>query len=862
MSSALLTRKPLLLSLTLSVLITGLLWGVAFHFLVEGKRSVYLNQAVTVKNALIKQISISETAARGYQAFFTASNHVSEQEFRTYTLTAINQYDFIRHAFYSKLVQHENRSLYESENSTADRSPATIFHVDASGQRSPAPRQDIYYPIVYAEPVEEIWFKHAQGLDQLWLLNNTNVERAGEGNIQASAPIKLPSGDLAFFMLAPILNPDQSSSGRSPIVGLVSLEISPVVLLQSIELPDDFSATLDIADFEGASPQLRNTQWAHKGAASEEASRSIDLTSWHVHYRLEINNRDFNLLIERPLSIKFSEVLLLVFCMAISFLISIGLWFLIKSRLESAREKASNQSKSEFLAVMSHEIRTPLNGVLGMAELLSTTALEKNQRHYIDVIISSGKSLLHVINDILDYSKIEAGRMELEEIDFSIEQMVAELADIYRYTSFRKGLCFAASMDPDTPTYLHGDPTRFRQVLLNLLSNAFKFTEEGEVELRVDCLLLENNRCQLKVTIRDTGIGISSRQQQNLFNAFTQLDLNINRKYGGTGLGLSICHRLVTLMDGKLGVESELGQGSRFWATVEFPIGEGNKPMPVKLKDKSVLIVDDYPTALRIMDEQASALGLNVVTASSVEEAWKILDDDSKTMTFDFIITDLDMPTTNGLEFSKQLSTRSEYDDVPVLLLTASSDIPSHRAQLLAKLDYAGSKPASVYQMAMALTKADPTSQNEEPEIVSEISFETGSRLNILVAEDNPVNAQVISGMLRKLGHTLTLSNDGEEAVAIYASNHSIFDVILMDCEMPIVDGFQATLAIRDYEREHDLEAKPIIALTAHALAEFQKRSVDAGMDGYLTKPLSINELTTALTRYRHKKLSEALDDH
>lgn len=510
---------------------------------------------------------------------------------------------------------------------------------------------------------------------------------------------------------------------------------------------------------------------------------------------------------------------------------------------ELLRQQA--QAKSEFLASMSHEIRTPLNGVLGMVDLLQRTALDDTQRSFAKTIQSSGKTLLAVINDILDFSKTDAGKMTLVERPFDLSEIIEEVITPFR-TSGQATVTLVASIAPETPVHLLGDATRIQQVIGNLINNAFKFTERGTVVIRVAPLRSEDGSVQLQVQISDTGIGIAPSDQRRLFQPFSQVDQSGHR-YGGTGLGLIICQRLVQLMHGEITLDSEPGRGSIF----SFSIWLQRDPAPIPkradidLRGKKLLAVDDRADYLRIIEEQARSLGMQVLTVDQAPNAIAA----AREFHPDIITVDLDMPGLDGFSLEKKIGADDTLKNVPRLLLTASSTLPGARELLHTGFAAAYVKPMAAEQLHSMLSVALLGATAKTPS-VNAMALPKFSGKSVLVVDDNPINRQVIAAMLRELDMALEIADDGAPAIQLATSEQKRFDAILMDCEMPGVDGYRAAQTIRRYERASGRQRVPIIALTAHALPEYQQRSLDAGMDDHLSKPIILATLAQTLSRY------------
>ncbi len=525
------------------------------------------------------------------------------------------------------------------------------------------------------------------------------------------------------------------------------------------------------------------------------------------------------------------------------------------AELEASREEAlaAARAKAAFLATMSHEIRTPLNGVVGMSTLLTETPLNPEQRDFLRTIRLSSDQLLAVINDILDFSKIESGKLELEVEPLTVRAAVEEACDIAAPRAREKGLELIIDIpeggEAGVPAAILGDITRLRQVLINLINNAVKFTARGEVAVHVRCLRADDGqgRAELEFRITDTGIGIPPERMASLFEAFTQVDASTTRKYGGTGLGLAICKRLVDLMGGEIGVESEPGRGSTFWFTVKAPVTElaaSFGPADAgRLKAIRVLVIDDHATNIRVLSRQLQLWGMEVAAAESGAEALEWLQSHPVP---DVIVTDMHMPEMDGVAFAQAARARPETAKVPMILLS-SGFMPAgdagaslFSARLL--------KPARQNQLfetilrsvsaegpaAAGATEADPTRKNA----------------TVLVADDNAVNLKVACAILLKLGYDVLTATDGREAVEAVAHATARGDriaAILMDVNMPDVDGLQAT---RQIQAARGRAAPPIIAVTAAASSEDRARCEAAGMDDYLTKPLQVAALAQTLEKW------------
>lgn len=558
----------------------------------------------------------------------------------------------------------------------------------------------------------------------------------------------------------------------------------------------------------------------------------------------------------------------------LAFALAIRINELQRKRIEAVTE---NKAKSEFLAKMSHEIRTPMTGILGMSELLQDSKLNDTQKHYNEVIHSSGVSLLSLINDILDYSKIAAGKMELEEVEFELEKVVHDTISIFSSQAEINNIELICDIKNNVPNSVKGDPSRLKQIIINLVGNAFKFTEQGQIIISVERqttsetpLNNASNRARnsnaapnnvsnnapnnatsdfIKFSIKDSGIGISDHNQEKLFRDFSQADTDTNRKYGGTGLGLSICKQLAILMGGEIGVLSREGFGATFWFTVKLP---ATHDLPLvrapndsksldQLKGKNVFIIDDNPTVCDVLKNQCASLGIRTRAFKNPEEALAeiVLNHEHDLNSIDLIIVDIEMPTLRGPELLQSIQEKNI--SIPTIAMSsAHHKLSSIRRSDLGVVEIL-EKPAGSRVLLSTLLRALKIDDALNTELSdSETLKQDAKHAHILLVEDNKTNQLVISSMLKRLNHTFEIADDGKEAVNILESDTS-FDLVLMDYEMPFMNGPEAAQMIRQLQNNN--QDIYIIALTAHAGQNIIEKCQQAGMNDYLSKPIELSQL-------------------
>ncbi len=550
----------------------------------------------------------------------------------------------------------------------------------------------------------------------------------------------------------------------------------------------------------------------------------------------------------------------------------------IEMELNYAKEKAeeSTRLKSEFLANMSHEIRTPMNGVIGMTNLLLETPLKAKQLTYANTVLSSANALLTILNDILDFSKIEAGKLELEIIPFDMQLLIEDIADLMAIRGREKGLEILLRYSPDTARYMMGDPGRIRQIMLNLLSNAVKFTNHGFIMIDVTSITTENNKAEFTIKVIDSGIGIPKERQNSIFNKFDQADQSTTRKFGGTGLGLSICTQLISVMDGEIYVNSIPNKGSTFWFTIQLDPSDKaeTEPPPYKpedLKNIKTLILDDNEIANTILEEQLKKLNMSVSSVSSAKEGLEKLRKAAKTKNpYQIVITDQCIPVMNGEEFGEVVKNDPEISNVALIMLT--SEPKKGEGKHLKEIGFNGyiTKPTHPSELPQILNRVwqNQKTGKDAPLItrhsikkapITERSKFEMTDTKILLAEDNKVNQMVAVQILENIGCKVVTAENGMEAIDFYKQQP--FDFIFMDCQMPDVDGYEASQTIRKHEADNERKRLPIVAFTANVMQGDREKCLAAGMDDYVGKPVKPEDLEKMLIKWLPKEKVRLSDE-
>ncbi len=832
---------PLVSGIAFSITIFFVVWNKSLH----SNNQSFLLETVSFKETVTRNLIASENIAIDLEAFINITGEINQQQFEQFTSALFRHYPFIQG------IQYSNPDLSESDS-------IQIENV-----------RDQLKPVMESYRTGFSIENHQEHISDEDYLTAVNSVLNGSG-FSIAAP-KTAIADRHFWLYRAFKS--ESINNEDKQYSLLSILIESEDLLEQIYLQSGISTSI-FSESRG----LSGRQLIYNNQSRRQDQDGWQLASLNEEHSLQLPSYSIKFKFGKKLYWQDIDQALIIASLIIGIGVTLLSISLVRAReiqgrelqerniviqqkvdeqtkeLAEARDKAleATRVKSDFLASMSHEIRTPLNAIIGMSELLNETPLNSEQSKYIGIFRKAGDTLLSLVNDILDLSKIEAHQLVLEEIPFNLREMIEESVDIYSIKASEKNIELIARIEPGTKVHRLGDSNRLRQIILNLISNAMKFTEDGEILVTVKAS--KESTDELLISVADSGIGIPQNKLDAIFSSFTQVDSSTSRKYGGTGLGLTISKSLVHMMNGRIWVESDEGKGSTFFFTVLLPSVEAsptmaNKIQSVDLTGHRILIVDDNSTNRLILKETLMSFGAETVEAADGYSALKILEsENAQTNAFSFCLIDYRMPGMDGLALAEKM--KANGIDLEEIFMISSSDFGMDMGKAKGlKLGAYLSKPLKRADLLQQISINLHGEEINEDVVVQE-QIDTGVIQNkhILLVDDNPDNRLLVKAYLKKSPYQVDEAENGEEAVKKFTENE--YDLVFMDVQMPIMDGHEATRQIRAWEAMENKDATPIIALTAHAIKEEIDKCLTAGCDTHLGKPIKKATLLSTIENY------------